>query len=355
MTGSMLNKDHADFRQDADTADGPGEPAETAGPTVGDQLRMARERIGASVEDIAARLNIKSSHLLALEAGDTERLPGRAYALGFVRSYAAHLALSVAALSDQFKAEWPEADAQPALTFLEPEPQRRSMPSFAVMASSLAAAVMVYFGVVKAPDTPDDATTDVAAIEATVTSQPRDPQGADRSAAKAAAEAETAAADDVQPASVSPIATGQKRAPSAGSAESPAMTAGPAFAPSRSSLTGGQTRPAASDGSAMAAQHAVAKLFVPDATVWSLKATQDVWVHVVDGRERPVFSGMLRPGERRLVPANQAMRLTVSNAAGLTIRRGDQAYDSLGGYGKILENVALDRDALTSLSRLALR
>lgn len=64
--------------------------------SVGDQLRTARERQQLSVRDVANATNIRSDHILALEADNWTVFGAKIYAKGFVRTYAQHLKLDVA-------------------------------------------------------------------------------------------------------------------------------------------------------------------------------------------------------------------------------------------------------------------
>jgi len=57
-------------------------------PGVGEQLRAAREARGLTSEQVAAETRIPQRHLIAMEAGDFGKLPGRTYAVGFARTYA---------------------------------------------------------------------------------------------------------------------------------------------------------------------------------------------------------------------------------------------------------------------------
>jgi hypothetical protein len=52
------------------------------------QLRAAREARGLTLEQVAAETRIPQRHLVAIEADDFARLPGRTYAVGFTRTYA---------------------------------------------------------------------------------------------------------------------------------------------------------------------------------------------------------------------------------------------------------------------------
>jgi cytoskeletal protein RodZ len=60
---------------------------------VGERLHAAREARKLSLEQVAAETRIPQRHLIAIEAGDFARLPGRTYAVGFARTYAKMLGL----------------------------------------------------------------------------------------------------------------------------------------------------------------------------------------------------------------------------------------------------------------------
>lgn len=60
---------------------------------VGEILRRARLQYEMEIPLVSSRLNIRPEHIAAIEAGDITRLPGRVYAIGFVRAYANFLQL----------------------------------------------------------------------------------------------------------------------------------------------------------------------------------------------------------------------------------------------------------------------
>src|SRR5579871_4753401 len=64
--------------------------------TVGQDLRAARLRRGDDLATVSRALKIRKDHLEAVEEDDLESLPGKTYALGFVRSYAGYLGLDAA-------------------------------------------------------------------------------------------------------------------------------------------------------------------------------------------------------------------------------------------------------------------
>lgn len=73
--------------------------------TVGQDLRTARLRRGDDLASVSRVLKIRRDHLEALEEDRLEALPGRAYAVGFVRSYAEYLGLDAAQCVERYKLE----------------------------------------------------------------------------------------------------------------------------------------------------------------------------------------------------------------------------------------------------------
>ena len=73
--------------------------------TVGHDLRAARLRRGDEIAQVSRALKIRKDHLEALENDRLEDLPGKTYAIGFVRSYARHLGLDAGLFVERFKRE----------------------------------------------------------------------------------------------------------------------------------------------------------------------------------------------------------------------------------------------------------
>lgn len=73
--------------------------------TVGQDLRAARLRRGDDLATVSKALKIRKDHLEALEEDRIEALPGRTYAVGFVRTYADYLGLDAVQCVERYKAE----------------------------------------------------------------------------------------------------------------------------------------------------------------------------------------------------------------------------------------------------------
>ena len=96
---------------------------ETVGTTgaplgIGDRLRAAREVKGLTLEQVAAQTRIPQRHLQTIETGDFSQLPGRTYAVGFVRTYAKTVGLdqdeAVASVRAELDAQSGIEDSRPA-------------------------------------------------------------------------------------------------------------------------------------------------------------------------------------------------------------------------------------------------
>jgi transcriptional regulator with XRE-family HTH domain len=71
----------------------------------GRKLEEARRQLGLSVQEVADRIRVRREYLEALEAMNLKLLPGKAYALAFLRSYAQALGLKADEIVDQFQNE----------------------------------------------------------------------------------------------------------------------------------------------------------------------------------------------------------------------------------------------------------
>jgi cytoskeleton protein RodZ len=72
---------------------------------VGQDLRAARLRRGDDLASVSRSLKIRKDHLEAIEEDHFELLPGRAYAVGFLRSYADYLGLDPVHCVERYKLE----------------------------------------------------------------------------------------------------------------------------------------------------------------------------------------------------------------------------------------------------------
>src|SRR5690606_22427061 len=71
----------------------------------GRKLAEARRQRGLSLDEVADRIRVRREFLEALEEMNVKLLPGKAYALAFLRSYARELGIPEKSIVDQFQDE----------------------------------------------------------------------------------------------------------------------------------------------------------------------------------------------------------------------------------------------------------
>lgn len=95
----------------------------------GRKLSEARSQRGWSLDEVADRIRVRKEFLEALEEMNVKLLPGKAYALAFLRSYARELGIEEKAIVDQFQDECAltrdDDGAKPAMRTPVSKPKQR--------------------------------------------------------------------------------------------------------------------------------------------------------------------------------------------------------------------------------------
>jgi cytoskeleton protein RodZ len=112
---------------------------------VGAQLRQVRDERGEDLEHVAQYLRIRPFYLDALEQGDLSVMPGRTYALGFLRSYADYLGFDGDELIARIRTSVADLTGRTRLRVRSPLPESR-VPKTPIVVLSLAALAGVYAG-----------------------------------------------------------------------------------------------------------------------------------------------------------------------------------------------------------------
>jgi cytoskeleton protein RodZ len=95
--------------------------------SVGQDLCKARHRSGKTLMEVWHETKIPPHHLIAIETSRFEALPGRVYAIGFVRSYSAYLGLDAEAIVARLRAEMAGPDAKLPIIGSLPPPERKDL------------------------------------------------------------------------------------------------------------------------------------------------------------------------------------------------------------------------------------
>jgi cytoskeletal protein RodZ len=154
-----------------DSAQGPrARSSDGAASDFGTKLRLARERRGISLREIAIATKISITALEALERNDPSRLPGGIFSRSFVRAFAAEVGLdpeqTVREFVDRFPTEAAGTPSSQAVDISEEQfdSQRRMLSALVWLAlvSVPLAGIVIYYSVLRAPSV-DGAAADPAA------------------------------------------------------------------------------------------------------------------------------------------------------------------------------------------------
>ncbi len=120
----------------------------------GAKLAQARQLRGLTIDDIADRTKVRRDYIEAIEAMNVKFLPGRAYTIPYVKSYAKLVGLEEQALVSQFLRESALAreDAQPQLRNPESKPRTERPWMMAVVIAFAAAGFLGWQALRGAPE-----------------------------------------------------------------------------------------------------------------------------------------------------------------------------------------------------------
>lgn len=349
---------------------GAEEVGESSG--LGRVLRRARLATGYDIPSVAQRLRIRPEYLEALEEGDHAKLPGRVYAIGFVRTYSNFLGLDSAVAIERFKSEAVSLDHTHLLP-PTPPPEGR-VPGGALLFVSLISAVVLYGGwwvmsaeerrmpeIVAAVPARLQQLVDVVAQarEAVVLRLPRSEAAPSVGVASAAPPPVAAPAPPsqplAQPASPIPVASLPDQRPSDEPENTETAEDEESERPQPESVQTALTQPSSASAPSGAANTSVVVASVPTAAPASgdsgagrilLRAREENWVQVRDGANAPLMTRVLKPGDTLKVPDRNGLTLMTGNAGGLDILVDGEAVPSLGATGQVRRNVALDAEKL---------
>jgi cytoskeleton protein RodZ len=301
---------------------------------MGADLRAARERVGCTLPAMAAHLRIRLPYLEAIEDGRIADLPGNAYAMGFVRTYASSLGLDADEISRRFRAEAAEVNRKTELSFPAPVPER-GVPAGAMMLLGLVLAVGAYVGWYRL--------SGEHAVPEPVRPVP------ERLAALVPPSAPPPTQQVPAPPPVAaPTVTGVPSAPAVLATLPPVNPPPPVVPPIITTVA-----PTLSPSSAAAAPIAAPPVAVPimppaaDGGRIALHATADAWVQVRDRQGSVLLNRVLRAGETWPVPGGRdGLTLTTGNAGGTELLVDGKQTPGLGASGAVRRDLPLNADAI---------
>ena len=132
-----LERRNLHLREISDNADAPLE-------TVGLDLRNARQRKGEDLAQISRNLKIRKDYLDALEESNFDAIPGRAYTIGFVRTYAQYLGLDAKLCVERVKVEIAGRSEVKDGVVQVSSPHERILPQGGIIFAVLLALALIY-------------------------------------------------------------------------------------------------------------------------------------------------------------------------------------------------------------------
>lgn len=344
---------------------------------IGVMLRRRREEIGQDLAAIAAITHIRQHYLKAIEDGRRKDLPGTAYMIGYIRSYANYLGFDGNRLITDYHDElagnrhWEEKRAEAAEPPGARHAQTRMSPGV-VLATLvvLGAAGYVAWGYATAPR--GDA-AEMAAAE-TPGSEPAEPIAPDSAPEPVAAPAtpsptgaNASAPADAVPTDTTPTGGAPTEAASTETAPAtdttPTTDTGPAtgaasgMAEALPETAGGAERsdeqiPPEAD-IAVPDEETLAELPPPGAAASEpaggkivVRARLESWIQITNAEREVIFSRVLRAGETYTVPDEEGLLFTTGNAGGVEITVDGTKLRSLGTVGLVKRDIPLDPQKL---------
>jgi cytoskeleton protein RodZ len=321
---TQLNVDEKNARRRIHLREISGD-SETALDTVGQELRAARLRRGDDLATVSRSLKIRKDHLEAVEEDRLESLPGKTYAIGFVRSYAGYLGLDATDVVERYKQEISgrHDGHSPTMPPMPDEPRRlphgwRIVAGIVVLAVGYGLYHLLFAG--SAPQT-----------------VPPPP-------AIAPAKVVAVAPKRVAPPPAAPVQQTAVPSPAANDAASKVPPAPPA-----EKLSAAPTAPSATPSPALSG---AAATVAPEAgTIYGktnrnprvvLKAKGDTHILVRDGTGTVYINRNLKAGDSYQLPNAVGLTLSTSNAGAIEVDLDGQAMGTAGGDQQSAGDVPLD-------------
>ncbi|MET1026632.1 MAG: RodZ domain-containing protein [Dongiaceae bacterium] len=359
---------------------------------VGALLRQRREELGLDADSVSRQLRIRAAYIKSIEDGRLQDLPGTAYAVGFVRTYADFLGFDGNSVVASYRDELAQRGPNDPVTW-RMEERESYFPGGKLLVACIVLAGAAYGVWYYLSNTQSG----VGLIESVPEYLKKGTGGASDSVkpsdgAKPAAETGKSAeapSDSITPGqSTEPAAgaaatesTGNAATPPAGapvptenqagtSAEPPATQSQaaqsvPGQQPAQpgtpaDQAASGATVPqtpagptptppnAAAQADGGEAAPGVAAAAATTTTRIVIRAKLESWVQVMDKDNKPILSRVLRAGETYAVPDQPGLILNTGNAGGIEMVLDGKPLQSLGSVGLVRRNIVLDPEKLAS-------
>lgn len=300
--GGQLSNRRVHLREITADADAPLE-------TVGQDLRAARLRRGEDIASAARILKIRKDHLEALEEDRFSALPGRTYAVGFVRAYADHLGLDPLQTVERFKREIAGRDEQSKTAGFPETREESRLPNGWIVIVVIVVGLIAY-GLYQ-----------LAISFGSVSHQPV-------AAVPGRMMAHDKATVQLSHIALKPATMGAPAAPVPSQAGASSLK--PGAVPANAAIGQGQTY-----GQQNSNPHII------------LRVTQPTRVLVQNGEGKTFINRALEPGDSYRVPNIPGLQLTAQHGNAVELDLDGQAMGLAGNSGEAAEALSLDPQAVS--------
>ncbi|MGH6871875.1 MAG: helix-turn-helix domain-containing protein [Rhizomicrobium sp.] len=310
--GGGLNRRRIHLREISGEADSPLE-------TVGQDLRAARQRRGDDLATVSRVLKIRKDHLEALEEDRFEALPGRTYAVGFVRAYADYLGLDPVQCVERFKREIAGRGGElPAGGTFASEIEERRLPHGWMVIAAVVLTLILYGAYHLAMTADSLLKPAITPPPAHVAAKPPPPK--------------------FTPAPVAPV-------PSQQAVQSPAPATTPEGAPP---AAGAPPQSLADSVAALPPGQAYGTQNKDARVVLHVRQTTRVVVEASDGTV--YINRVLHPGDSYRVPDRVGMMLTAQDGSAVALELDGQLMGTAARSSHVTEGLSLDPQAIADRS-----
>lgn len=297
--------------------------------TVGQDLRAARQRRGDDLAAVSRNLKIRKDHLEAIEEDRLEALPGRAYAVGFVRTYSGYLGLDPVQYVERFKTEIGSRGEPTRSVSLATVDERRLPQGWIIIA--LVVLGLVAYGAYHL------AMSAESLLRPSVASVPAPLLPASHKQAAPAGRIIAQQPRHSAPAQLPDAA--QKTTPESGKVQAAASSKViQTTTPAAASQTTAQILAALPKGQLFGERNANPRVV--------LRARADVQVLVQDVSGRVYINRTLKPGDSYQVPDRVGLSLSTADGGAVGIELDGQAMGFAGKTGKMTEAMSLNPQAV---------
>jgi cytoskeleton protein RodZ len=299
-----------------------------ADASAGDILRSAREHYGQSLVDIEKALRIRASQIHAIEKNNYEKLPGRVYVIGFVRSYAEYLGLNPDRMVNLYKSQMSGQSTKqhhfPAAASESRIPDKYVLATCIVLIVGLVATWSIMHQHSKTQDLKDIPVTQPVKIES-----------------KAEAKVENNFSI-MQSSQMGPHLPSSPHAIPAKVPESQVTSLAP-----QADITDASASSIAQIPEQTPAEPQVASAQIAEEKpVISLEIVQDSWVEIRDSSGQKLVSRILKKGEAYTLKDREDLYISIGNAAGVKIALSGQSLGVMGKEAQVIRNFPINPQSI---------